>query len=441
MPKLTLFEFNKILSEEESAFVDFKYECKAFGKGNEVETGELVKDIIAFSNNGNRKGLLIIGVSNNRKNFKSVENSKLTDDNIQTLVRDAIFPTPVVKLYEIEWNDAEEDIRNKKFIVIQIGPQARQCFRFAKEYINYDKKQCFKKNEVWIRRQATSDLASPEEIKRLLEHKEPIQYEALDENIDYSRLARAEALSAIHKDLSKQLSRIGGNVEIWSYFSESGKERKQAIATIPFLGDSIKLACIIVEKIDDIPLLVGLCSRLDVISHGLLLVCMNNTPSGFFKLCNHKIKNNWGYFSTVPYSKIEKFVNNLPTNVNKTGDNKGPNYFAAIMSNVKSTQQLAIKLNQMLLSFNNESDIEKLIVGFSDFVTSEICKWRKYNCPVKTGKFYNDGSLRPNLANYTKKINQGQFILAEICGNEILQENKQIIDFIDKFGFCKEAPN
>jgi len=85
-------------------------------------------------------------------------------------------------------------------VMVQVGPQPRQCFRFNKDHVDYMQDYCFRKHEVWIRRGSTSDLAAPEEIKRLLEGKAAIAPAPVENNIDYMRLHKKEIWPALRKD-------------------------------------------------------------------------------------------------------------------------------------------------------------------------------------------------------------------------------------------------
>ncbi|MFJ5716928.1 helix-turn-helix domain-containing protein [Neobacillus sp. NPDC093127] len=81
---------------------------------------ELVKDIIAFANNGFKKSYLVIGVADNKRGFRSVENHKLTELNIQSLVKDSIFPAPRVTVFDQGWsyNGIEPEHKDKRFVII-----------------------------------------------------------------------------------------------------------------------------------------------------------------------------------------------------------------------------------------------------------------------------------------------------------------------------------
>jgi predicted HTH transcriptional regulator len=162
--------FKRLIREGEKRHVDFKIECHAFA-GNEAAKAELVKDIIAMCNNGYMKSYLLVGVSDDGKSFKSVANKKLTDDNLQHLCRNLINPPPKVVLYRIAWSKPLSKHSGIEFVIIEIGPHQRRAFCFARDMIDYNKRFCHRQNEVWIRQERTSALATPDEILRLVQGK------------------------------------------------------------------------------------------------------------------------------------------------------------------------------------------------------------------------------------------------------------------------------
>lgn len=163
-------EFKQLIKEGEKTSVDFKIESHAFTSKSQVSNAELAKDICAMANNGNVSSYIVVGVSDNGKKLQSVKNINLTDDNVQSFCKTAIFPPPKVKVYRKKWiKEALPAHKGKDFVMVQIGPQQRQAFRLAKDFIDYTEKLCFRRNEVWIRRGSTSDIATPEEIAKLVE--------------------------------------------------------------------------------------------------------------------------------------------------------------------------------------------------------------------------------------------------------------------------------
>lgn len=161
-------KFRLLVKEGEKSNVDFKLESHAFNTNAQGPNAELAKDICAMSNNGNMSSYLIIGVSDDTKSFRSVENPNLTDENIQSFCKTAIFPPPKIKIHRKKWSRGTlAEHKEIEFVVIQIGPHAKQAFHLARDFIAYKEKICYRKNTVWIRRGTTTDIATPEEISEL----------------------------------------------------------------------------------------------------------------------------------------------------------------------------------------------------------------------------------------------------------------------------------
>jgi hypothetical protein len=170
-------KFLELIQGKEKYNVDFKIQNDTFLAKTLLPRAELAKDICAMANNGNIASYILVGVSDDGNAFKSVSNPKLTDDSLQDFCKKNIFPPPKVKLTRKLWAKAEPQHKDKEFVIIQIGPQKRQAFRLTQDFIDYKEGVCYRRNEVWIRRGATSDLAIPEEIARLIEGKSPIENE------------------------------------------------------------------------------------------------------------------------------------------------------------------------------------------------------------------------------------------------------------------------
>lgn len=177
-------KFQRLLREGENARVDFKIRCDAFASGTLGPKAELAKDICAMANNGNVASYILVGVSDDAQTFESVLNSKLTDDNLQDFCKKAISPPPQVKLLRKCWIKATPSHTGIEFVILQIGPQRRQAFRLAQDFISYKEKVCYRRNEVWLRRGATSDLATPEEVSRLVNGQSP---QEINEEIQQAR--------------------------------------------------------------------------------------------------------------------------------------------------------------------------------------------------------------------------------------------------------------
>jgi hypothetical protein len=205
-------KFKALLKGRETAQVDFKIQCDAFASKDLAPRAELAKDICAMANSGHVASYIIVGVSDDAKAFKSVANENLTDDALQDFCKKAIFPPPKVKLHRASWKSALPAHAGKEFIIIQIGPQPRQAFRLVQDFIDYKANLCFRRNEVWIRRGATSDLATPEEVERLVHEQswEGTLDAALQQERDkFARMSQSERLESVTDAVPTVLKKIG----------------------------------------------------------------------------------------------------------------------------------------------------------------------------------------------------------------------------------------
>ncbi len=196
-------KFCLLVSEGEKSNVDFKLESHAFNSKAQGPNAELAKDICAMANNGNVSSYLIVGVSDDGKFFQSVANPNLTDENIQSFCKSAIFPPPTIKVYRKKWvKGVLEEHKGKEFVFIQTGPHAKQSFHLAKDFIAYKERVCYRKNTVWIRRGTTTEIATPEEISELYlrkvkigEHKRNISVSA--DRVSFKNLSLIEKIKGV----------------------------------------------------------------------------------------------------------------------------------------------------------------------------------------------------------------------------------------------------
>ena len=427
-------KFKELVDKGETQTIDYKIECNAFTKGSEKDTAELVKDIIAFANNGNVASYLVIGVSNDRNGFKSVENVKLTDDNLQVLVRDNIFPIPKVKLYTCSWSKvADPRHKDKTFVIIQVGPQARQCFRFNRDMVKYENKYCFKRNEVWIRRQATSDLASPEEIKRLLEGKEPLVQELVENNTEYSRVSRHEFRKYIKDDLIKFLPSIDATFR--EEKEDFGKliNKTWNILTINIDGMKLNLVVLFVERCAEKGLIAKLCREISALHHGVLLISVGNISKSSVEWGPIKIKEPWGWFCTNFQTYIGAYITGLITNDNKF-DWQESESFCIALEKVENTQDLQTKLVQAIKSITEKEDLKAYVKGIYDHMNKCLLNWRKTDCLVKTDKqLYNPDRKFYIEGRVVKTLKPGQYVIPKKFGDTILIKDLAMCEILDKF--------
>lgn len=243
---MTYNEFQLLVKGGEKDRVDFKIHCAAFDTKDpdcSLAKAELAKDVCAMANNGNFASYIIIGVSDDRKHFKSLGNSHLTDDNIQSFLKSAISPPVSVKLEVNEWRRVPNAAKGKRFAIIKIGPNARHAYRLNQNFIDLNnpdlkRRYHFRKNEVWVRRGATSDLAAPEEIARLLRVRTAEQSNQAEGNLEYSRIPVEEQSAAVISDFRKLIDEFG-----WKHFPEDSGHYNSFRIVIPLHGKNYVLRC------------------------------------------------------------------------------------------------------------------------------------------------------------------------------------------------------
>src|SRR6516164_1679346 len=114
-------KFKHLISIKETSTCDFKIDCGAFASRHIGANAELAKDIIAMCNNGSRSYILV-GISDDGQDFKSVANAKLTDDNLQTFCKTTIMPSPKVSLCRVIWPNPLKAHKGIEFVIIEVGP-------------------------------------------------------------------------------------------------------------------------------------------------------------------------------------------------------------------------------------------------------------------------------------------------------------------------------
>ena len=393
-------KFKEILDTGETSNVDFKILSNAFNGADMDErsrnNGELIKDILAMANNGNIASYLIIGVSDDRTDFRSVDNDKLTNDNIIRLCREYIFPIPLVQVYCHTWNVPDDQkVSGKKFVIIQIGPQAQNCFRFKNDIIVWNKKGCcYRKEEVWIRCGTTSALATPEEIGRMLLGKRPLSRPKLKSNIKYPRLPVDEIENTIKNDLIEiMLSDFGAKVftdKLNQYYPKEQLQVKILVKDLPLTLD--------IHIVDKATRLFSamLPFRTTHVSHGFLLISLGEILAQAVKSSPHKIKESWGWTYTVsPYwAGFNGYPTHLPDSVQHLR-------FGIAIKNISSTESLKSTLHDLMYDITQKDDIYSLISSNYSQINTHLNNWRTNRC--QSPNPYERGT-RVKLINKTNQV-------------------------------------
>jgi hypothetical protein len=99
-------------------------------------------------------------------------------------------------------------IRGKHFVVIQIGPNPRKAYHFDRDFIDWGAKICLRRNEVWVRNDTTTDIATPEQILSLLKQRSEAPASDLETNIEYQKAPKNQQRAIVRNDLIDVLTRL-----------------------------------------------------------------------------------------------------------------------------------------------------------------------------------------------------------------------------------------
>jgi hypothetical protein len=300
-------EFQRLARLGEKRHIDLKIDCHAFASkrlDSQKAKAELAKDICAMANNGGRTSYLLIGVSDDGLHLKSVTNPNLTDDNLQAFCKTAIAPPPKVKLYECIAPSSSSH-RGERLIAIQVGPNLRHAYRLSQDFIspqNSDPKTCyhFRRNEVWIRRGATSDLASPEEIVSLMRRSKPEEVVDATEDVDFSRLETSQQLPELLRKAR-------------TFFKESGYAVNNIRSDDPLVGFRVTVPLDSRRIVFRCVAHAALTSRSPMIAavgldweyeHGMFIFLMGQLSAPAFpSSMSLKWEEPWGFFSKITVSE------------------------------------------------------------------------------------------------------------------------------------------
>jgi hypothetical protein len=416
----------RLLTKDESRFHDFKIICQAFSKDASANA-ELAKDIIAFANNGAYKSYIIIGVSDDRCSFRSVENTALIgskgNDNLQRLCHEYIYPMPnIVKKDEIyKCIDGKE----VKLVIIEIGPNPNICFRFAKDIIDYGKKICFKKNEVWLRHEATSDLASPEEIARILGRKIKAKDEELNQGTDYERVYENDYRKCISNDLKPLIDIVSYEKmypEVIAGFRIQLSGRI-AYLRLHIMNETKKKASVFDRQLYLAYMYSGTGTIIDQLHHGYLVISKSSAPRIALEGFDLKIQlGKWGWFCVKEDMRF--YVNQEGFELPKKEYQKKP-IFCVVLCNVTNTQVLFNRWNDMLHTIESDGQIIEQINRIINITNKQIKTWTEFDCCERSDKHYFGN--KPQLKDKTVFIDEKNF------GAVIMKKNRSMVIKINKF--------
>lgn len=369
--------FKQLIKEGEKKNIDFKIECNAFAVNKIAPRAELAKDICAMSNNGEVTSYILIGISDDGKNFKSVLNKKLTEDRLQDFCKKAIFPPPSIKLYKECWRKAMPNHKDKVFLIIQIGPHVRKAFRLIKDFVCYKEKVCFRRNDVWIRRGSTTDIATPEETANLIKRKKLEYIDTTEGTIEYLKLPFDEQDKAIVSDLHNYAHELDGDLYLRKdkYFSED-------LIVIPINKKRFVWKCLILDRcslsgfIDNL-LLGRLFDRKTTFGqwkyeHGLIyLVKSTVAERALPSYVDMKFKESWGWFIMYKNLMFYDFQNNklIP-------DNTMPFPFPVfVLPNIKDSNLLKKSLNELVFFLSDQKIYFTKILHSRNKINANYKRW------------------------------------------------------------------
>jgi hypothetical protein len=387
--------FCRLLEDGETQSCIFLEECMAFN-GSLKDDAELAKHIIALANNESQTNYIIIGVSKDGK-YKSVENSNLTDQNLQDFCRVNIAPVPVVKLEQNTWPESNDNNhRDKLFLFIQVTAQERTCFRFNQQF--HDSKQyCdVKEGEVWIRHGTDTEFASPEKIKKLFEKK------LIDKafyNINFSILHYASALSYILQEIQQLANNTGG--ELYSDpdpFIVRGGPALYHHVVIPFNGKPLLLRIVPFDQCIEKGQISAYHNIYQNFEHGLLLISLGDISESAVENAPYKLKETWGWFCAHEYRHAGLKERNLEMPLPKKVKLEiGIPYSVCFaLTNIETNEILRQSWAKMLASLENNKELNDIIEINRHKVNIVNAAYLADGCPQYTNKKFRPKTILAN---------------------------------------------
>ncbi len=378
-------KFKRILRVGESRCIDFKINCQALQRRNLGANAELAKDICAMANNGNVLSHIIIGVSDDGKSFCSVKNPGLTDDNLQDFTKRAITPPPRVKLLKRKYTNTNRRYKGKQLVIVKVGPQARQAFRLNRDFIDYKQKTCYRKNEVWLRRGATSDLATPEEIARLVSGDTPFKEESGIERTVFTRVPRKDQREAVLRDLSMIADNMGGRLV------RQSNDQAPARLCLPFARGMVVLKVLTGMKFAHrFSIWRSVCNHWSY-EHGVLIISLGGVAERTFPYggrCEIHAKERWGWFTLLGTDDLEftspdiRLTLNFPVPENSSEGN----LFILTIPNVKDTDQMSKRLRAMNDSILKEPVYSTVVQQTRKKTKGNLERWLQQGWLLDTGR-------------------------------------------------------
>lgn len=335
-----------------------------------------------MANNGGKVSYIIVGVSNDRKNFVSVQNKNLTNDNLKRLVAESIYPVPKVELKWYSWKNSNKEHQNKEFVIIKVGPNLKKAYHFKRDFIDYKKGYCFRKNEIWIRRGTTSDLATPEETCNL-EGKLKIK-ENEEEKIIYAKFHSIQQRNKIVSDFKKILKEL----EI-KFIDNSYGEYK-----IPFYRLLTKwfskkfVVRLFVDDYHKFP--IETIIKNWKYEHCSIMIYQNKISPSKVSNLSINLKTSWGWYCRLrDFPRQIYYSNYFDRNVcvdvlPKKRSNISHSIF--ILDNIKTNLQLKNQFLELLNFAENDKDITNNLLNDRNILNRSLQKWVKSNLKLEDNR-------------------------------------------------------
>jgi len=394
-------KFSSLIKKKENQYIDFKLECHAFADRTIKSNAELAKDVCAMANNGNIASYLIIGVNDKGTAFRSVTNDKITEDNVVNFLTKAVFPPPKIKVYKEKWNNCRTEHKDTSFVIIQIGPQKRQAFRLNQDFIDYKNKVYFRRNEVWIRRNATSDLATPEEVALLCQGKNPVGVICDYTNIEYTRLSRKEKIKKMMEDLQVTLNEMGSNFIGPNQLKFKIKKFSCILRLIAF------------EESKDWQWVDAIANREWSYEHGFIIPVMSNiTKKMIPSYAEIAFKEKWGWFVVLKGNYSMRFSKLVPLNFKE---------FSTVylfLSNIKTTKDLRKNFLDMISFLEEHDEFKSYLKENKVYINNSLRKCLKEGWHFKSRKAHYISPPDPDWLKEDEYYDKKEKIIKKINNNE-----------------------
>ena len=380
----TLLE--RLISGGEKTTVDFKLTCNAFNRAagdQEKARAELVKDICAMANNGSSASYLIIGVGDDGKTVRPVSDANLTNQNIQTLVRAAIHPRPDVRLHRVTLcSRSGESIPG---VVIQVGPSARHAFRLARDYIDFKERYHFRKNEVWVRNGDTSDLATPEQIGRLMGIRRLVESGPAPDFkvVEYQKLALADQLPALAQDVKNLFREMGAKFgRIAKLETTTPWQQDQFRVSLRIRGRPFVFRCEFLRRLTAAHERDNRMSNCWSCEHGVMTFVLGNftTSAKFWGLLvdsEHK----WGSLNVLAIKRYSRFSRNLPDGFAETS------FSMLTFSNLRDTIRLREFIGKLVSDLDTDDVLFNHLLNARQATGTELRRWARKSAKALRNSF------------------------------------------------------